>query len=149
MYKEEDSENDLTATEIHLSWKKNHYCAVAHIYLRILLCKNCNCVVSFLLKNNHLPTSLVTENPDVGVLFPFGGKNLSYQQLLEDGDARSHGRRVMETVGHAVNGLDDLDLLVPILQDLAKRHVGYSVNKKYFTVRYTKAFVSARCIVFF
>ncbi|XP_072164893.1 uncharacterized protein [Diadema setosum] len=75
---------------------------------------------------------LTTDHPDVGRLFPFGAKGLTYDQLLKDPDVRSHGRRVMDTVGHAVNGLDDLDLLVPILQDLARRHVGYNVTKDHF-----------------
>eukprot|EP00057_Strongylocentrotus_purpuratus_P001468 XP_001199205.2 PREDICTED: uncharacterized protein LOC763287 isoform X1 [Strongylocentrotus purpuratus] len=76
---------------------------------------------------------LTTENPDVGHLFPFGGKNLSYQQLLKDPQAQAHGKRVMETVGTAVEGLDDLDLLVPILQELATRHIGYKVTKQHFS----------------
>eukprot|EP00057_Strongylocentrotus_purpuratus_P016362 XP_011670836.1 PREDICTED: uncharacterized protein LOC763287 isoform X4 [Strongylocentrotus purpuratus] len=76
---------------------------------------------------------LTTENPDVGHLFPFGGKNLSYQQLLKDPQAQAHGKRVMETVGTAVDGLDDLDLLVPILRELAMRHVGYKVTKQHFS----------------
>ena len=77
---------------------------------------------------------LTIDHPKVGKLFPFGGKNLSYDQLKADKDVRAHGKRVMETVGHAVNGLDDLDLLVPILQDLGKRHAGYKVQKSHFAV---------------
>ena len=82
---------------------------------------------------------LTTDYPKAGKLFPFGGKNLSYDQLRRDKDVRFHGKRVMETVGEAVNGLDDLDLLVPILQDLAKRHVGYKVTKSHFTVSQQKS----------
>ena len=70
----------------------------------------------------------------MGNLFPFGGKNLTYNQLLLNSDVRSHGKRVMEAVGLAVNGLDDLDLLVPVLQDMAKRHAGYNVKKRHFVV---------------
>ena len=77
---------------------------------------------------------LVTDYPDAGKLFSFGRKNLTYDQLLRDRDARSHGRRVMETVGHAVDGINDLGNVVPILQDLAKRHIGYDVTKQLFEV---------------
>ncbi|XP_054758842.2 uncharacterized protein LOC129264905 [Lytechinus pictus] len=77
---------------------------------------------------------LVTDNPDVGHLFPFGSKNLSYQQLLRDPQAQAHGKRVMETVGTAVDGLDDLDILVPILRELATRHIGYNVTKQHFSL---------------
>ncbi|XP_041469276.1 uncharacterized protein LOC121419053 isoform X3 [Lytechinus variegatus] len=77
---------------------------------------------------------LVTDNPEVGHLFPFGSKNLSYQQLLRDPQAQTHGKRVMETVGTAVDGLDDLDILVPILRELATRHIGYNVTKQHFSL---------------
>ena len=43
----------------------------------------------------------------------------------------------METVGTAVEGLDDLDLLVPILRELATRHIDYKVTKQHFSVSYT------------
>lgn len=77
---------------------------------------------------------LVTDNPTLGRLFPFGKKNLSYDQLIVDSQVKSHGRRVMDTVGTAVAGLDDFDLLVPILEELAQRHHQYGVTKKNFKV---------------
>ena len=77
---------------------------------------------------------LVTEHPSVGMLFPFGDKKLSYDQLREDQDVRAHGKRVMETVGQAVSNLDDLDTVATVLRDLAQRHIGYSVTRQHFAV---------------
>lgn len=77
---------------------------------------------------------MLTDHPDVGHLFPFGNKGLSYHQLLWDDTVKAHGKKVMQTVGHAVDGLNDLDVLVPILQDLARRHIEYNVNKEHFEV---------------
>ena len=77
---------------------------------------------------------LVTDHPDVGRLFPFGKRGLTYHELLWNDKVKAHGKRVMQTIGHAVDGLDDLDVLVPILQDLARRHIEYDVNKKHFEV---------------
>lgn len=44
-------------------------------------------------------------------------------------------RKLMQTIGIAVKGLDRLETLVPTLQDLGRRHVGYGVkNEDYDTV---------------
>ena len=97
--------------------------------------KDIGCVqIHFMQSCFFVPFRLTTDHPEIGKLFPFGSKNLSYDQLKTDKDVKSHGKRVMETVGHAVIGLDNLDLLVPVLQDLAKRHVGYNVKRKQFAV---------------
>lgn len=85
---------------------------------------------------------MITDNPHVGKLFPFGSMNLSYDQLLTNKDLGAHGKRIIDTIGVAVSGLDDLELLIPILQDLAKRHVGYNVTKQHFKVGYTFKFVA-------
>src|SRR5690606_2841591 len=45
------------------------------------------------------------------------------------------GKLLMKALDAAVNGLDDLDALVPVLQDLGKRHAPYGVvDKDYDTV---------------
>ncbi|CAH9066604.1 Flavohemoprotein [Pseudoalteromonas holothuriae] len=46
---------------------------------------------------------------------------------------KSQGQKLMATLKLAVAGLDDLDKLVPVLQALAERHVGYGVQAKDFT----------------
>lgn len=82
----------------------------------------------------HVRYRLISVHPAVAQMFPFG-ENLSYSQLVQNPTLRAHGKRVMETIGQAVGSLDDLDILVPILRDLARRHVGYSVTRQHFEVR--------------
>ena len=49
---------------------------------------------------------------------------------LFKGDMKEQGRKLMHMIDAAVGKLDDLDTLVPVLQDLARRHNGYGVKKK-------------------
>jgi hemoglobin-like flavoprotein len=49
---------------------------------------------------------------------------------LFKGDMTEQGRKLMRMIDAAVGKLDDLDMLVPVLQDLARRHNGYGVKKK-------------------
>lgn len=44
------------------------------------------------------------------------------------GDMQDQGRKLMAMIGMAVNGLDDLGPLVPAVQAMGKRHVGYGVK---------------------
>ncbi|MCF6437374.1 MULTISPECIES: globin family protein [Pseudoalteromonas] len=46
---------------------------------------------------------------------------------------KAQGQKLMATLKLAVAGLDDLEKLVPVLQSLAERHVGYGVEAKDFT----------------
>ena len=56
-------------------------------------------------------------------------------QKLFKGDITEQGKRLTQMIGAAVNKLDDLATLVPILENLAVRHVGYGVqNSHYETV---------------
>jgi hemoglobin-like flavoprotein len=51
------------------------------------------------------------------------------------GDMDEQGRKLMTIIGTAVNGLDVLDEIVPVVEDLGKRHVDYGVkDKDYNTV---------------
>lgn len=51
------------------------------------------------------------------------------------GDMKEQGRKLMAMINTAVNSLDKLDDVVPAVQDLGKRHVGYGVkDKDYDTV---------------
>ena len=47
---------------------------------------------------------------------------------------KAHALKVMQTVDVAVKGLADLDKLVPVLQDLGKRHVKYGVLAAHYDV---------------
>lgn len=56
-------------------------------------------------------------------------------RLLFRGDMKEQERKLMQMLGSAVNKLHDLDRLLPVLQDLARRHVGYGVQESdYATV---------------
>lgn len=44
------------------------------------------------------------------------------------GDMQEQGRKLMAMINTAVNGLDNLGPLVPAVQELGKRHVGYGVK---------------------
>ena len=45
-----------------------------------------------------------------------------------------HALKVVETVATAVSLLKDLDTLVPVLQSLGLKHVGYGVEKAHYDV---------------
>ena len=47
-------------------------------------------------------------------------------------DIVAQGRKLMSMIGSAVKGLDNLDALIPVLQDLSKRHVGYGVTEAHY-----------------
>ena len=53
-------------------------------------------------------------------------------QHLFRGNMEEQGRKLMKMIGTAVNGLDDLDALVPAVQDLGRRHVGYGVEDGHY-----------------
>lgn len=54
---------------------------------------------------------------------------------LFKGDMAEQGRKLMAMIGTAVSGLARLDQIVPAVQDLGRRHVGYGVkNHHYATV---------------
>lgn len=47
-------------------------------------------------------------------------------------DIKEQGRKLMTMLAAAVNGLNDLNALVPVVQDLGKRHVGYGVKEDHY-----------------
>lgn len=66
---------------------------------------------------------------------------LFYQNLFEadptlkalfKGNMEEQGKKLMKMIGAAVGKLKDLDVLVPILQSLAKRHNGYGVQEAHY-----------------
>jgi len=61
---------------------------------------------------------LFEADPSVKPLFP---ENMEEQ-----------GAKLMKMIGTAVNNLDNLDTLVPVLQDLGRRHVDYGVKDEHY-----------------
>jgi len=51
---------------------------------------------------------------------------------LFKGDIKEQGKKLMKMIGTAVNGLDRLDEIVPAVQALGKRHVGYGVKDSHY-----------------
>lgn len=55
----------------------------------------------------------------------------SFKSLFK-GDMKTQGRMLMQMIDYAVSGLDNPDTILPIIQDLGKRHVGYGVKEEYY-----------------
>ncbi|MFY0625994.1 MAG: hemin receptor [Reichenbachiella sp.] len=47
-------------------------------------------------------------------------------------DIKEQGKKLMMMLSAAVKGLGNLDALVPVVQDLGKRHVGYGVKDEHY-----------------
>ena len=61
----------------------------------------------------------------------FYGKLFQYDPSLQPlfkGDMTEQGKKLMATLKIAVKSLDDLDALVPVLENLAMKHVEYGVK---------------------
>ncbi|MFL6623253.1 MAG: globin family protein [Sulfurifustis sp.] len=53
-------------------------------------------------------------------------------QPLFKGDMKEQGRKLMQMIGVAVNGLDNLQQIVPAVKDLGRRHVRYGVQPSHY-----------------
>lgn len=53
-------------------------------------------------------------------------------RTLFRGDMEEQGRRLMQMIGVAVNKLDDIDALLPVLQGLGRRHADYGVRDAHY-----------------
>ncbi len=51
---------------------------------------------------------------------------------LFKGDMAEQGRKLTQMLSVAVNGLSNLDKLVPAVQDMGVRHTGYGVEDKHY-----------------
>jgi methyl-accepting chemotaxis protein/hemoglobin-like flavoprotein len=51
---------------------------------------------------------------------------------LFKGDMKQQGSKLMQMIGAAVRGLDDLPKLVPVVQKLGQRHNGYGVRAEHY-----------------
>ena len=70
-----------------------------------------------------------------------GAADLFYRRLFEldpylrplfTSDIGEQGVQLMDMIGVAVDGLDDLDALAPAVQDLGVRHRGYGVQPEHY-----------------
>ena len=53
-------------------------------------------------------------------------------KMLFKGDMTEQGRKLMSMLNTAVNSLDNLESILPAVQDLGKRHVGYGVKDQHY-----------------
>jgi len=67
-------------------------------------------------------TKLFEMDPNLKPLFPAANEDKMKEQ----------GNKLMTMLGAAVNGLSDVEALIPVLQDLGKRHVDYKVEKSHY-----------------
>ncbi|MBC7205277.1 MAG: hemin receptor [Methyloversatilis sp.] len=51
---------------------------------------------------------------------------------LFKGDMKEQGRKLMAAINTVVNGVDNLGPMVPVLQDMGKRHVAYGVTDAHY-----------------
>lgn len=51
---------------------------------------------------------------------------------LFKGDIKEQGKKLMTMLAAAVNGLNNLEGLIPVVQNLGKRHVGYGVQDEHY-----------------
>jgi hemoglobin-like flavoprotein len=67
--------------------------------------------------------------------------NLFYERLFDlapklrgvfPADLAEQKGKLIRMIGVAVNGLDDLGAIVPAVQDLGRRHVGYGVKPEHY-----------------
>ena len=47
-------------------------------------------------------------------------------------DIKEQGKKLMSMIGAAVGGLNNIEALVPVVQDLGKRHVSYGVTPEHY-----------------
>ncbi len=87
--------------------------------------------------------ALVQESWEKVVPIQETAAELFYGQLFEiapevkplfKGDMKSQGRKLMTMLNTAVKSLNDLDAIVPAVQDMGKRHVGYGVKDEHYDV---------------
>ncbi len=59
--------------------------------------------------------------------------NPAYRDLFPD-DMVEQGRKLMAMINTAVNSLKNLEAVVPAVEEMGKRHVGYGVTEKDYDV---------------
>ena len=56
----------------------------------------------------------------------------SLRDLFDGVDMTVQRQKLVQTLGVAIRGLDDMDTLVPIVEDLGRRHAGYGVTDAHY-----------------
>lgn len=56
------------------------------------------------------------------------------QPLFNNADMAEQGRKLMKMIATAVGALNDLDKVVPAVQEMGKRHVSYGVEKEHYAI---------------
>jgi len=56
----------------------------------------------------------------------------STKELFKTTDMREQGRKLMQTLATAVGALYNLDAIVPVVEQLGKRHIAYGVRKEHY-----------------
>lgn len=81
----------------------------------------------------HSWHKVITIGPQAAALF--------YQNLFDadpalkplfKGDLQAQGKKLIDMITTAVNKLTELNVLVPVLQNLGKRHSGYGVQDSHY-----------------
>lgn len=55
-------------------------------------------------------------------------------RMMFPGDMTGQRKKLMQMLTAAVKGLDDLEQLVPVVQDLGRRHAGYGVTDTHYDI---------------
>jgi hemoglobin-like flavoprotein len=53
-------------------------------------------------------------------------------RVLFRGDMKKQGQKLMQALAFAVKGLDQMEQLVPVLQEMGRRHVVYGVKETHY-----------------
>ncbi|MEQ8289055.1 MAG: globin family protein [Gammaproteobacteria bacterium] len=51
---------------------------------------------------------------------------------LFSGDMEAQGKKLMQMINTAVDNIEDVEKIIPALEDLGKRHVGYGVTDEHY-----------------
>jgi hemoglobin-like flavoprotein len=86
---------------------------------------------------NHVQQSwakVATIAPTAAALFykNFFEADWELEALFKGGDMVAQGERLTNMIGVAVEKLNQLDTLVPVLQSMGARHVGYGVKTAHY-----------------
>ena len=58
--------------------------------------------------------------------------DLSLRPMFEDGDMKEQRKKLMQALASVVNGLDHLDSLIPVLENLGRSHRRYGVTDQHY-----------------
>ncbi|XP_041350629.1 neuroglobin-like [Gigantopelta aegis] len=84
----------------------------------------------------HMYLRLFSKYPETKTLFSFNKDEvISEDNYKTNSQFCRHVKKVfVDTLGTAINGMDDLPALAPTLKDLGGRHTGYGVTMKHYGI---------------